>query len=361
MTATAMPGATQCRLPAGPRAQPATSSPIPAATRTSPTISPPRSTPSRAPNAEIVTGVVLPPDFTTFWNQANQQGFKPKAASIGKAILFPESVEALGDAGNNLSSEVWWSPNHPVQVVAHRRSRRPSSPRPIEATGQASGRSRSASSTRCSRSRSTSMKRADDPTDADALRRGDRGDQPRHDRRPVEWDGANLPPFAAKNVAKTPLVGGQWRLKDDGKYDLVIVDNQTAPEIPGRRQDGADHLIDASRCGKAVGLPPLVRLRSSRGGLAVILRTRAAVARPSARSWSPTASTSPSKPARRSASSARTAPARSTLFNLITGALRPTPARIRLDGQRHHARCRRSARAAPASRARSRSRSPSPT
>jgi branched-chain amino acid transport system substrate-binding protein len=65
-------------------------------------------------NCEIITGVVLPPDFTTFWNQAMQQGLKPKAASIGKAILFPVAVEALGKNGNNLSSEVWWSPNHPV-------------------------------------------------------------------------------------------------------------------------------------------------------------------------------------------------------------------------------------------------------
>jgi branched-chain amino acid transport system substrate-binding protein len=38
-----------------------------------------------------------------------------KAASIGKAILFPQAVEALGDAGNNLSSEVWWSPSHPFK------------------------------------------------------------------------------------------------------------------------------------------------------------------------------------------------------------------------------------------------------
>jgi branched-chain amino acid transport system substrate-binding protein len=57
-------------------------------------------------NAEIVTGVVLPPDFTTFRNQANQQNFKPKAITVGKAILFPESVEVLGAAGHNLSSEV---------------------------------------------------------------------------------------------------------------------------------------------------------------------------------------------------------------------------------------------------------------
>ena len=46
------------------------------------------------------------------------------------------------------------------------------------------------------------------------------------------WDGKGVPPFAAKNVAKTPLVGGQWRLKDGNKYDIVITDNQTAPNIP---------------------------------------------------------------------------------------------------------------------------------
>src|SRR5206468_2497927 len=30
---------------------------------------------------QIVTGAPLPPDFTTFWTQARQQGFRPKAAS----------------------------------------------------------------------------------------------------------------------------------------------------------------------------------------------------------------------------------------------------------------------------------------
>jgi branched-chain amino acid transport system substrate-binding protein len=48
----------------------------------------------------------------------------------------------------------------------------------------------------------------------------------------VAWNGANLPPFAAKNVAKTPLVGGQWRIKDGSKYEIVITDNRTAPAIP---------------------------------------------------------------------------------------------------------------------------------
>jgi branched-chain amino acid transport system substrate-binding protein len=43
-----------------------------------------------------------------------------------------------------------------------------------------------------------------------------------------------VPPFAAKNVTKTPLVGGQWRLRsgDGNHYDIVITENATAPMIP---------------------------------------------------------------------------------------------------------------------------------
>src|SRR5580658_1904957 len=66
-------------------------------------------------NVEIVTGVMIPPDFATFWSQAAQQGFKPKIVTIGKALLFPSAVAALGDRGDGLSSEIWWSPSHPFK------------------------------------------------------------------------------------------------------------------------------------------------------------------------------------------------------------------------------------------------------
>ena len=181
--------------------------------------------------AEIVTGVVLPPDFTTFWNQANQQGFKPKAVSVGKAILFPESVEVLAEAGNNLSSEVWWSPNHPFKSSL---------------TGQSAGDLATAFETAAGRQWTQPigfihslfevaldvLKRAEDPKDPTALLASIAATNLETVVGPVKWDGANLPPFAAKNVAKTPLVSGQWRRKDDGKFDLVIVDNQNAPNIP---------------------------------------------------------------------------------------------------------------------------------
>lgn len=62
---------------------------------------------------EIITGNMIPPDFATFWAQCAQQGFSPKIVTIGKALLFPSVIESLGDRGDGLSSEVWWSPNHP--------------------------------------------------------------------------------------------------------------------------------------------------------------------------------------------------------------------------------------------------------
>jgi len=185
----------------------------------------------RQAKVEIVTGVMIPPDFTTFWNQAKQQGFTPKVASMGKAILFPQAVEALGNSGNNLSSEVWWSPSHPFK----------SSMTDMSSADLAAG------FTEATKRPWTQpigfihalfevaldvVKRSNDPTDGEAVAAAIAATKLDTIVGPVAWDGANLPPFAQKNVSKTPLVGGQWRLKDGGGYDLVITDNKTAPNIP---------------------------------------------------------------------------------------------------------------------------------
>ena len=151
--------------------------------------------------------------------------------SVGKAILFPESVEVLGAAGNNLSSEVWWSPNHPFKSSI---------------TGQSSAELAAAFEAAAGRQWTQPigfvhslfevaldvMKRAADPKDSAALIAAITATNLETIAGPVRWDGANVPPFAAKNVTKTPLVSGQWRRKDDGKFDLVIVDNKNAPNIP---------------------------------------------------------------------------------------------------------------------------------
>jgi branched-chain amino acid transport system substrate-binding protein len=44
---------------------------------------------------------------------------------------------------------------------------------------------------------------------------------------PVAWGAGPV-----RNVTRTPLVGGQWRKGKKHKYDLLIVNNETAPAIP---------------------------------------------------------------------------------------------------------------------------------
>ncbi len=180
---------------------------------------------------EIMTGIPIPPDFTIFWTQAKQQGFNPKLVSVAKALLFPESVAALGPLGHNLTNEVWWSPNHPFKSSI---------------TGESAGVMAKGFEAAAKRRwtmpigfvhalfevAADAVKRTDDPKDGKAL--ADAVAKTNLDTvvGKVQWGRDNVPGFARKNVSKTPLVGGQWRRKSDGSFDLVIVENGLAPEIP---------------------------------------------------------------------------------------------------------------------------------
>ena len=177
---------------------------------------------------EIVTGVMIPPDFTTFWTQARQQGFRPKAASVGKAILFPVAVEALGDAGHNLSSEIWWTPHHPFKSSL---------------TGQSAADVAKAytAATKKQWTQPIGFVHALFEVAADVMKRTADVGKPAAIVDAITKTNLNtvVGPIAwgkgpVKNVAKTPLVGGQWRRTPQGpfKYDLVVTSNETAPNIP---------------------------------------------------------------------------------------------------------------------------------
>ncbi|SFZ86860.1 branched-chain amino acid transport system substrate-binding protein [Devosia enhydra] len=185
----------------------------------------------KAANADIVTGVVIPPDLTTFWTQANQQGYKPKIASIAKAILFPVAVEGLGPIANNLSTEVWWSASHPFTSSLNGQSAGELAGGYSEATGrpwtQPVGFIHALFEVAVD-----SIKRAEDPFDPDALAEAIAATNLDTIVGHIEFGAEGLPPVVAANVSKTPLVGGQWRYQDDGSFELVIVENAAHPEIP---------------------------------------------------------------------------------------------------------------------------------
>jgi branched-chain amino acid transport system substrate-binding protein len=178
-------------------------------------------------NAEILTGVPIPPDFTNFYKQASQQGFKPKAATIGKALLFPSSVEALGTLGEGLSSEVWWSPTHPFKSSL------------TGATAQALADGYT-SATSKQWTQPIGFAHALFEVAIDALNRTANIDDKGSIRDAlkatsldtivgkVDWTVGK--PFP--NVSKTPLVGGQWRKGTKFPYEMVIVSNKDHPEIP---------------------------------------------------------------------------------------------------------------------------------
>ncbi len=175
---------------------------------------------------EIVTGVMIPPDFTTFWTQARQQGFTPKVASIGKALLFPASVEALGDAGQNLSTEIWWTPTHPFRSSL---------------SGQSAGDLAAAFTSETGKQWTQPLgfahalfevavdvlQRTAEVGDGEAVADAIKSTKLDTIVGNIDWSKGPI-----NNVAKTPLVAGQWRLGGDFKYDLVVTVNNNAPEIP---------------------------------------------------------------------------------------------------------------------------------
>jgi branched-chain amino acid transport system substrate-binding protein len=179
----------------------------------------------KAGNCEIVTGNMIPPDFATFWSQAAQQGFKPKIITIGKALLFPSVIESLGPRGNGLTSEIWWTPNHPFKSGLTGQSAKELTDAYTKATNrpwtQPIGFQHALFEVAID-----VLKRAKNLNDLQSILDAIAATNYKSIVGPVQWAGKPV-----KNVTKTPLVAGQWQRKD-GKFDLVIAENKTAPEIP---------------------------------------------------------------------------------------------------------------------------------
>jgi len=178
----------------------------------------------KSADAQILTGVPIPPDFTNFYKQASQQGYRPPIVTVAKALLFDSSVEALGgDLGQNLSTEVWWTPDVPFKSSLNGMSAseladgytKASSKGWTQPIGYVHGLFEVAIDV---------LKRAD-PKDKDSVVKAITATDLQTIVGPVTWKGG---PVA--NVAKTQLSGGQWRRGGDG-WDLEIVSNKAAPDI----------------------------------------------------------------------------------------------------------------------------------
>ena len=173
---------------------------------------------------EIVTGTVTTPDFTTFWNQAAQQSFKAKVVTIGKALLFPESIAGLGNRADGLSCEIWWSPSHPFKSGLTGESAKELCDAYEHSTGrpwtQPIGFQHALFEVAID-----VLKRAKSLGDPESILEAIVATDYHSVVGPIKWSGKPV-----KNVSKTPLVAGQWRKSDNG-FELVICEDATAPNI----------------------------------------------------------------------------------------------------------------------------------
>jgi branched-chain amino acid transport system substrate-binding protein len=178
-------------------------------------------------NADIVSGFAYGNHWVTLWNQAAQAGFKPQVCTVAAAFLFPSAVNALGDRGDGMSTEVWWTPAYPFKSSL---------------TGQTAAQLAAEWETTTGRQWTQPIGyahalwevgfaalRNGDPKDKNSLRDAIAGLDLETIAGPVKFKGSPI-----KNVAVTSLSGGQWRKTKAGKskYELLIVHNGTAPFIP---------------------------------------------------------------------------------------------------------------------------------
>lgn len=180
----------------------------------------------KAAGVNIVQGVLPPPEFTTFWNGAAQQGFQPEVVYVGKACEFPAAMEPLGDRALGLTVEVWWSKFHPYSSGMTGQS----SMELADAYEAASGRQWSLPlGFRHSLFEIIldTLKRTQNPDDKGSIRDALKATSYKSVVGTIDFSKGPFP-----NTALTPLVVGQWTKGSKYPLELAIVDNTTTPEVP---------------------------------------------------------------------------------------------------------------------------------
>ncbi len=175
---------------------------------------------------EIVGGITYPVDLKTFITQARQQQFKPKVVTVAAALLFPSGVESMGDLGNGMSTEVWWTPAFPFKS-----SLTGETGQKLAADWEAEMKKQWTQPLGYAHAlwevALDALKRAKDPTSREAIRQAIIETDLTTMAGPIKFKGGPTP-----NICKTPIVGGQWVRGQKYRYDLKIVDNVSGRLVP---------------------------------------------------------------------------------------------------------------------------------
>ena len=178
---------------------------------------------------QIVCGVVEPPDFKTFWTQALQQGFHPRAVTIGKALAFPSSVNALGSTADGLTQEAWWTPTYPFSSSLTKQSAAQFSAAYEQGTGKEWNETLGYAHALFELGIDV-LKRTKDVSSKASIVAAIQSTNLDTIIGHVSWMPSKFTPV--KNVCRTTLAGGQWVSARKYPYDLKVVANGEYPNIP---------------------------------------------------------------------------------------------------------------------------------
>jgi branched-chain amino acid transport system substrate-binding protein len=182
--------------------------------------------------AEVCAGLLAPPDFTNFWSQAQQQGYRPKICSVGKALNFPQAVTAMGEISLNLSAPVYWAPAFPFKSSLTGETCRDLADDFEQTTKQQW--SQALNHYMLFEVAVDALKRTTDVGNKESFMQA--LSTVKMETIAGRLDFA-VPPqpgtiHPVTNCCKTPIVGGQWIKGTDWTFDLTIVENAGWPEVP---------------------------------------------------------------------------------------------------------------------------------
>jgi branched-chain amino acid transport system substrate-binding protein len=183
----------------------------------------------KAQDCQIFNTFPIPPDFATFWQEAAQQGYKPRIAQIAKTGLFPSQVTSLGPIGVGLASAAYWTPTWPYSSSLTGMSSAQLSSA-YESAQHKQWTQQLGASTALFDAGVAALKAAADPHDRAGVAKAIASLQVDTPLGRLVWGKG---PVA--NVVATPIIGGQWVASPTGSpypLDFVLCENSADPGVP---------------------------------------------------------------------------------------------------------------------------------
>jgi branched-chain amino acid transport system substrate-binding protein len=184
-------------------------------------------------NCEIFHCAPIPPDFTTLWKQAAQQGYTKmcKIAQLAKTGLFPSQIAASGKLGPYLASGAYWTPHFPYSSPLTGLSSKHIGDGYTAKTGRQWNQQLGASMSLFDVAQAV-LEKSGNPKDKTAVANAMKTLSVMTPSGRLHW-GVGGKRNPVPNVVTTPIIGGQW-VPSKGKFplDFVLCEHSDDHNVP---------------------------------------------------------------------------------------------------------------------------------